>query len=447
MIIPGPTPSPSIEALLYNAQMEGILPITSRCNMGCIFCSNAYNPKSCEVFCIPPRPLEDIKDTILWLGGSRGPVVIGESVTRINEGEPLTHPDFVEILRLVRKSYPERAIRITTNASLFTDDLIKEIAGLGHVEFMISLNTVGYREKVMGDKEPEKTLNNVMALGAKVPFEGSIVALPFVTGWDDIENTAKFLRDSGAWSIRILAPGFSKNHPLGSQMDPGTWGEIRSFSQELGGKLKIPVLFEPPGLKSLIAEVVDILPGSPARRAGLRPGDVLETVGGRQVFSRTEGFEALRDTENPRLTFDRDGVLYDTVMYKEKYASPGLVMYDDLDSRAWFEWERKAGAKHRRVLILTSILAKPIIEDALDRRGLAARVEAVESIFFGGNIQAGGLLTVRDFLAAYTKVTSSGFMPDTVTIPRRGFDPWGRDLEGITSRAFEEKIGKRVILA
>ena len=61
----------------------------------------------------------------------------------------------------------------------------------------------------MGDKEPEKTLN-VMALGAKVPFEGSIVALPFVTGWDDIENTAKFLRDSGAWSIRILAPGFSR---------------------------------------------------------------------------------------------------------------------------------------------------------------------------------------------------------------------------------------------
>ena len=121
-----PTPSPSIEALLYHAQMEGILPVTSRCNMGCIFCSNAYNPKSCEVFAYL-EALEDIKDTILWLE-AQGPVVIGESVTRINEGEPLTHPDFVEILRLVRKSYPERAIRITTNASLF-DDLIKEIAG------------------------------------------------------------------------------------------------------------------------------------------------------------------------------------------------------------------------------------------------------------------------------------------------------------------------------
>ena len=77
--------------------MEGILPITSRCNMGCIFCSNAYNPKSCEVFCIPPRPLEDIKDTILWLGGSRGPVVIGESVTRINEGEPLTPVSYTHL--------------------------------------------------------------------------------------------------------------------------------------------------------------------------------------------------------------------------------------------------------------------------------------------------------------------------------------------------------------
>ncbi len=123
-------------------------------------------------------------------------------------------------------------------------------------------------------------------------------------------------------------------------------------------------------------------------------------------------------------------------MYKEKYASPGLVMYDDLDSRAWFEWERKAGAKHRRVLILTSILAKPIIEDALDRRGLAARVEAVESIFFGGNIQAGGLLTVRDFLAAYTKVTLKRIYARYRNHSQASFDPWGRDLEGITYRAF-----------
>ncbi|HHY16735.1 MAG TPA: DUF512 domain-containing protein [Firmicutes bacterium] len=446
-MILSPTPSPSIEALLYHAQMEGILPITSRCNMGCIFCSNAYNPRGCEIFSIPPRPMEEIRDTILWLGGSRGPVVIGESVTRINEGEPLTHPDFLEILRLVRQTYPGRAIRVTTNASLLSEDLIKEIIELGRVEFVISLNTVGHREKVMGDKEPKKTLDNVRALGAKISFEGSIVALPAITGWEDIENSAKFLKDSGAWFIRILAPGFSENHPLSSKLTPDTWREIESFSQELGRRLKIPVLFEPPGLTSVTAEVLEVLPRSPARKAGIRPGDIIVEVAGRPIFSRTEGFEVLRDSENPRLTYERDGILYDTLILKEKYVSPGLVMYDDLDPRAWFEWERKSGIRHRRVLILTSSLAKPLIEDALEKRELSARVQAVESVFFGGNIQAGGLLTVRDFLAAYGRVSSDGFLPDLVTLPKRGFDPWGRDLEGVSYRAFEEITGKAVVLA
>ena len=93
--------TPSIEALLYEDQKRGILPITSECTASCAFCSNKYNPPSCEVLNIGRRSLEEIKETLPWLQAAPGPIVIGESVTRINSGEPLCHPDFLEVVRLV----------------------------------------------------------------------------------------------------------------------------------------------------------------------------------------------------------------------------------------------------------------------------------------------------------------------------------------------------------
>lgn len=441
------TPSPSIEALLYHAQKEGILPITSRCNMGCIFCSNAYNPPGCEIFNIPPRSPEEIEDTILWLGASRGPVVIGESVTRINEGEPLTHPEFAEILKLVRKYYPHKPIKVTTNCSLLDRELIALLSDL-EVELLVSLNTVGHRERVMRDPEPERTLKNVSALGGKVSFEGSIVALPFITGWEDIRETGRFLKESGAKLIRLLSPGFSSRHPLASYLIPGIWTQIREFSKELARELKIPILSEPPEIRDLSARVEEVLPGSPAKRAHLRSGDVILRVAGLEVFSRKEAFELARDRENPKISYERDGVLYDTTLTKEKYESPGFIMYEDLDPEEWFSWERKSGIRRgRNVLILTSSLAKPVIEKALEARGLSARVEEVPSLFFGGNIQAGGLLTVRDFVERYREVTSDGFRPEVVTLPARAFDPWGRDLRGEHYKAFMEETGCPVIIS
>ena len=440
------TPPPSIEALLYRAQMEGVLPLTSLCNMRCAFCSNAYNPKGCEVFTIPPRPFEEIEASLLWLVGSRGPIVIGESVTRINEGEPLTHPDFMKILRLLRARYKDRGIMVTTNASLLFPDQIKQMADLD-VELVVSLNTVGFRGEIMGDEQPERTLHNVSSLGEKVKFEGSIVALPFVTGWEDIRDTAKFLKDSGAWALRILSPGFSQFHPLYKESVSVPRKEMRDFSQAIQNELKIPVLFEPPGVTQVVPVVEYVLPGFPAKKAGIRQGDVITQVSGRDVMSRREAFELIRDTESPKVAYNRQGVLYETVVRKPKFSTAGLVMHDDLDAVSWFDWERKSYVKRRRVLVLTSAPAKPIIEDALRIRGLTASVVAVSSHFFGGNIEAGGLLTVRDFLAAYHDVRGEKGNVDLITLPKRAFDPWGRDLAGISYKAIEEAAEKPVILA
>jgi hypothetical protein len=133
---------------------------------------------------------------------------------------------------------------------------------------------------------------------------------------------------------------------------------------------------------------------------------------------------------------------------KGRLSSPGFVVYDDLDREEYLSWERTCGiAEGRDVLVLTSSLAKPLIQAALKKRGLDARVVTVRSTFFGGNILAGGLLTVGDFLSAFKKANRGKEAPYAVTLPARAFDPWGRDLEGIHVRTFTQETGVPVILA
>ncbi len=88
-----------------------------------------------------------------------------------------------------------------------------------------------------------------------------------------------------------------------------------------------------------------------------------------------------------------------------------------------------------------------VSEHAIGERGLAAKIIAVRSRFFGGNIRAGGLLTVSDFSAAYDTVIAEGYSPVEVTLPRIAFDHWGRDLEGVHYREFTQKCGLSIILA
>ncbi len=441
-----PLNGPSMEALLYQAQKKGVLPLTSKCNVGCVFCSNRYNPPSCEVFNIPERDPGEVRRTLPWLQGSNS-VVVGESVTRINEGEPFTHPSILQVLEMVRESYPDHPVRVTTNGTLVTGRTADHLSDLG-VELVVSLNTVGKRAEIMGDLSPDRTLKNIRALGGKVRFEGSVVALPFLTGWDDLDDTLGFLRDAGAWCIRLFSPGFSQAHPLFKQMPDDTWSRLVDYSAKAAQKLKIPVLLEPAQLPDKVARVEAVLAGSPAWKAHLFPGDVILAVSGKKVFSRRDAFEKARWEENPILTVLREGGTFPVRLVKSGNVSPGFVMFNDLDEDEWMTWERRSGARRYgdSNLILTSSLAKPLVQATLKDRDLDVRCHEVRSRFFGGNIQVAGLLTVSDFLSAFEEAVQTGGKPRQVTLPRVAFDPWGRDMEGVHFRTFEERTGCRVLL-
>lgn len=442
-------PPPHIEALLYQAEKNGILPLTSQCNLSCAFCSAAGNPPGLEAFSIAPRTIEDIRQHLAFLDESRGPITIGESATRVTEGEPLTHEGLPEILRLLRKTFPHREIRLTTNGTLLTAELSRSFKDLG-VTVLLSLNTAdpGLRSKWMKDPNPGNTLKQVETMASTgVEFEGSVVALPDLFGMGDVEKTVRYLIELGARAVRLLLPGFSRYHPLWKADTKAAWGEIRHLARAMTAATGIPVLADPPDLSGLEARVEGCLKGSPAQKAGLQAGDVILRVNKTTVFSRRHAMELSRDAQNPVLSVYREGRTFEVTLEKRRFQSPGFVVYDDLGLSEVEELEAKVlETRAGKVLILTSALAGPLIRDVVARLDIDVRVVETRSDFFGGNIMAAGLLVLSDFLTAFGESTED-WRPDVVVLPARAFDVWGRDLTGVPYKAFSAVTGIPVILA
>lgn len=442
-------PPPPLEVLLYQAETYGILPLTSTCNLACAFCSAAGNPPGLETFSIRPRSLEDIRRHIPYLAGSRGPIVIGESVTRVIEGEPLSHPEFSEVMRVLREAFPEREIRLTTNGTLLTAELSRVLKEMD-ATMIVSLNTKDpeLRKRWMKDPDPRNTLRQLELLASTgVRFEGSIVALAGLFGLKDIEETTRYLIGLGAHAVRLLLPGFSRYHQLAAIAGKTPWRDVRDLARELTGEAGVPVVADPPELPNLEARIEGCLRDSPARAAGLRPGDVILRVNDTTVFSRRHAMELSRSARQPVLTVYRDGRTIQVTLPKGKSSPPGFVVYDDVGKSEVAELEariRKVGTG--RVLVLTSCLAASLVSDVAARFDLDVKVMETRSEFFGGNIAAAGLLVVSDFLGAFVRLERT-WVPDLVVLPRRAFDVWGRDLTGVPYKAFSSITGVPVVLA
>lgn len=94
-----------IQDLINRTAMEAnILPLTSRCDSACIFCSHQNNPPQVQVLSVGERSLADILDTMQYLDPART-ITIGESATNIIEGEPTSHKDFLNVLQILRQRF------------------------------------------------------------------------------------------------------------------------------------------------------------------------------------------------------------------------------------------------------------------------------------------------------------------------------------------------------
>ena len=126
---------------LASGQPQEQIPISAVCNARCLFCSNRMNP-----FPIKQNVFRDIEDVKLQLSlGSAsydGEIHMSDSLPgRISEGEAFLHPQFFEILALVREKYLTNLLHFTTNASMLDEPLVRKLAQFRPVEINISLHS------------------------------------------------------------------------------------------------------------------------------------------------------------------------------------------------------------------------------------------------------------------------------------------------------------------
>ena len=428
-----------IQRLIELSAREGnILPITSRCDTRCVFCSHRNNPPDIDVISIGVRTRDEIAQTMNSLDARR-PITIGESASSIIEGEPFTHPDFREILTAIGSRFPRTPVEITTNGHHLSSSMVDFLASLGNITLQISLNSASAkgRELLMGDsaERSEQTLAGVaMLAGRGISFAASIVAMPHLTGWDDMRETVRFLSEHKATTVRVCMPGFARKALRPGVPDADTLhAELREFIQGLPDDLTCPVLIEPSWVKNLSAEISGVVCDSPAWRAGLRRGDVIRRVNGREPRSRFEAWSMLAPRGPMGIAALKDGSPEELFWINPYDGGSGIVMEFDFDMARAERIRQLILEKPGKTLLLASEFGFAVLRAVLELLQLCAdRAEAVKvkNLTFGGTIRAAGLLTVDDYETAFKDwQTGSNEKPCQILVPEESFNSLGFDLK------------------
>jgi hypothetical protein len=449
------TDADELERLILDSAMEAnVLPLTSRCDSHCVFCSHKNNPPGIRTFSMGMRSLRDVTRTMAFLDPGRV-ITIGESATPMIEGEPLLHPDFREIIALLRRAFPDAPIEITTNGRHLSGEMVAFLETVGRLSLNISLNSasVGGRRLLMGDTrgQSEQTLAGVRLLGqSDIRFSGSIVAMPNVTGWDDIHETARVLAENGAAAIRIFMPAFSSRAKAGVFPDErDICGRLKDCVGALSAELPCPVLIEPSCVTDLTPTVSGVLRGSPAWDAGVRRDDVVQTVNGKTPRCRVEAWNMLLPEGSMAVEIARNGNAVSTSWTNGSEGDSGITMEYDFDPRRAEAIRDTVLGCPGRSLLLTSEFGHEVVRRVVELMDLGqemAELVLIKNLTFGGTIRAAGLLTVDDFCEGYASRQGPGPAPSQILVPLESFDSHGFDLKRRHWSELQELVGVPVLL-
>jgi hypothetical protein len=419
------------QLLVAAVRDHNVLPLTGRCNLSCIFCSHRFNPPSTWAYSFNPLPVNTLLELISFLDPSRK-IIIGESATRLREGEPLTHPDFFYIIKKIRLLYPETLLQVTTNGSLFSKAKLKDLAVLGPLELIISVNSSSnlVRNRLMNDPDSAKLYAAIELLNDyAIPFHGSIVALPHLVGFEDLRTTLIFLDQAGALSVRFLLPGFTKQTESFLIPGPDFLANCYKMADALQEEIDLPLLIEPPLVNDLNPVVYGVIRKSQAERSGMMKGDLIVAVNGKRPFSRVEAFNLIFENKDPELLVERDRKQARISLIKNEKSSSGVIMNYDLDPHQVDLVERALVPEEENLMLLSNPALKrwQIVGQMRELNNL--RLHPVKSLWFGGTISSAGLLTVGDYQTALHSI-SDILRVRRILIPAISYDQSGYDLSG-----------------
>lgn len=438
--------------ILHSVSKHNILPITSRCNVSCVFCSHKQNPPGLKVVAMAPISKSDFLELLDFIDEDKK-IIIGESATQIIEGEPFTHPDFIELMRLIRSRFPKTLLQITSNGSFFTEETVKELVELEPLEINLSLNFASkeHRGLLMKDKQAEIAVNSPLLLQKyKIAFHGSIVAMPWITTWQNLEQTILHLANNGAETIRVFEPGFTK-YTQSKLKPPENWQQnLRQRISRIRLITSVPLTLEPPDIEDLTVKILGVIPNSKAAKMDLRAGDIIKTINGQEPFSRIEAFRTIEKQGLHKLDILRENNSFTVEFRQKKGDKIGFVMDCDISRDFYQNIAREIiRYKSKNPLIMASLFGYKIIKVGLKdiwKEAVTPTIVPVPSHFFGGTIQSAGLLVVEDFINAFVRhIKESQIKYDLLLIPAIAFDPQGKDLMGKRISEIEEEIGLNVV--
>ena len=438
------------EIIFKTVKEDNILPITSICKLNCIFCSHKNNPPEVETYSFGHLNFELIKTMIEFLDPTQ-PVFIGESASKIIEGEPFVHPDIYKILKYLRQRWPQIEIKITSSGSFIELKKIDFLNKLKPLELNISLNGPDPEERVflMNDSKPDNVFKLLPELKKnKINFEASIVSMHHLKGFEYLKRSFDFLEKYPPHSVRVFLAGFSNYANQDLTIDSSEYYRLNNFINKQRTNYSYPIIIEPQLILSLSADVNNVIANSPAADSDLKSGDLILTVNEKKVKSRVDAFYKIKSAKNPKIELKREEKQINTIIEKEEGISSGLIMSYDLSLNQINKLKAYAEAskKNKKTLIISSQFAysffKKLLAPYLNSNYNLNLLKA-KNYYFGGSIAAAGLLCNQDLIKI---IKIADLEVDRIILPEIIYDYYGNDLLGKHYSELEDNFKAEVIL-
>jgi hypothetical protein len=409
--------------------------LSGYCNARCNFCYEFGNPLPYDLTMLG---VAEARTRARYFDASQGRGLI-QFAERLDL-ESFTNPKLVELLTIFRGQDPNHVITLTTNGARLDPPTLAALTELRPIQLVISLNSANpaERQAIMHDPRAAASVEAVRRMRSYgIPYTGGIVAWPDLAE-DDLRRTIHFFDEHGARAIRVSLPSYSQYFSGGQKLfdTKPVWDRLFAVVEEEADRISTPLSAAPylPRGVAIIPRISGVIPNSPAAAAGVRRGDIVETVGGQPVQSRMHAKRLIArallasggvlnltirrgDSVLDVLLDDRLDLAADLYPYKPAgYRSPtgygevwgslgGLFLNDDIDLRDLAtipEFARARGAKS--VVVMSSSLLADVVSLCFEKspqlveatRDLTVIVAVPPHRFWGGNISVGDLYLCED---------------------------------------------------
>jgi len=421
---------------------RNLLVLTTKCNLNCVFCSRKFNPFTSKFV---HRKYSDIKAQ-LDLFRPDQMISINNSVSRLTDGEPFSHPRIWDILKHIRVKFPfsytspfEGRIKITTNGTYLTKENLRKLSLLKGVSMIHSINSTNLEDWMRihrATNDMGKTSIEIPKIIKKygIEYVASVVALPNILGWEAVKSTLEDLDSCGVELARVFLPTYTK-YTSEKEQEPLNCDESK-FEQvmnKLQKELKMHLLIYP----SKFEDVDPKLRGY--EDVGIQPTDEILSINNKKVFCRKQAVNFLYENRRSfvvklRTKEGEEKKLHIISRMLNSKPYTRCSINDDIDFDIMTI--EKITKNHKRILVMPSEAGEEIVKASFQKSQTWSNFlgqkdfyyKVVYNDFYGGNVRCAGLLMSSDYKKYLEEFIDKNFKLDLVLISKSSFDLSGRDL-------------------